>query len=227
MLRVALTGGIACGKSVVARVFRDEGCILFDADAEARALMTPGRPAWKKIVVRFGPEILRSDRTIDRAELGRRVVSDARDRAFINALIHPLVAAEQKRRAARLEREGSSGIFVVEAALTVEAGYASLFDKVVVVHCPAAVQRARLMARDGIGEAAARRKIAAQGPARDKLARADYVIDSSGSLAQTVEEAARVFAALVQDEEVRRLSVLRRRLARPAKTAPRSRRARP
>ncbi len=220
MLRVALTGGIACGKSVVAQVFRDQGCILFDADAEAHALMAPARAAWKKIVGRFGPAILKPDRTIDRAVLGRRIFSDARDRAFMNALIHPRVAAEQKKRAHALEREGSARIFVVEAALTVEAGYASLFDKIVVVHCPAGIQRARLMARDGIGETAARRKIAAQAPARDRLARADYVIDSSGPLADTVEEAVRVYAALVQDEEIRRLAAVRRRRGR-ARSTPR------
>ncbi len=111
-------------------------------------------------------------------------------------------------------------IFVSEAALTVEAGYARFFDKVVVVHCRPSVQLRRLMARGGIGRAEARRRVAAQMPLKDKLRHADYAIDTSGSLAETVEQAERVYASLLQDAELKRLAAKRRlsRRARPART---------
>ena len=206
MLRVALTGGIACGKSVVSRILREKGCVVRSADEAAHDLMSPGRSAWKKIVARFGESVLRPDRTVDRGHLGRLVFSDRKARRFMNALIHPLVMAEEKRLAARLERETRATIFVSEAALTVEAGYAPLYDKVIVVHCAAAVQVRRLMERDAIGKAEALRKIGTQMPLAKKLRYADHVIDTSGSLRETIEQTEKVYAGLLQDAELKRLS---------------------
>lgn len=206
MLRVALTGGIGCGKSVVSRILRAKGCVVHSADEAAHAFMSPGRPAWKKIVARFGRAILRADQTVDRGRLGRIVFSDPDARRFMNALIHPLVLAEEKRLMARLEREGRARIFVSEAALTIEAGSASLFDKVIVVHCPEAFQVRRLMDRDGIGEEEARRKVGTQMPTVEKLRHADYAIDTSGSLEETVEQTEKVYAELLQDAELKHLS---------------------
>ncbi|MEN6311457.1 MAG: dephospho-CoA kinase, partial [Acidobacteriota bacterium] len=182
MLRVALTGGIACGKSVVVRILQEKGCYVHSADQAAHDLMSPGAPAWKKITARFGREILGPDGAVDRGRLGRIVFSDPEALLFLNRLLHPLVLAEMKRLASRLEREGRTRIFISEAALTVEAGFASLFDKVVVVHCPAQIQLARLMMRDGISAAEARKKIGAQMPVEEKLKHADYAVDASGSL---------------------------------------------
>lgn len=218
MLRVALTGGIACGKSVAAHIFRDKGCAVYGADEVAHALLSPGRSAWKKVAARFGRGILKPNRTVDRARLGRIVFADAAARRFLNALVHPLVRAERKRLAARLERAGRVPIFVWEAALTIEAGYARDFDRIVVVHCRPGVQLRRLMARDGIGRAEARRKIAAQMPVDEKRKLADYVIDASESLEETVEQAERVCAALFQDAELKRLAAKRK----PSRRAGRS-----
>ena len=173
--------------------------------------MAPGRPAWKKVVARFGAGVLRPDGTIDRGRLGRIVFSDPEARRFLDALIHPLVMAGKKRLMARLEREGRTKIFVSEAALTIEAGYARFFDKVVVVHCGDQVQLRRLMARDGIGEAAARRKIGAQMPLAEKLGHADYAVDTSGSLRDTVEQTERLYAALRQDAELKGAAAKRQR----------------
>jgi dephospho-CoA kinase len=204
VLRVALTGGIACGKSVVACILAEKGSSVHSADEIAHALMRPGRPAWKRIVDRFGRSILRADRTIDRARLGPIVFADPKARRFLDRLIHPLVLAEQEKAVRRLERRGVSRIFVVEAALTVEAGYARHFDRVVVVHCRKAEQIRRLRERDGLSRAAALRKIGAQMPRREKLRHADYAIDTSGSLAETVEQTERVHAQLVRDAGLRR-----------------------
>jgi len=168
--------------------------------------MSPGAAAWKKIVARFGEDIVGPDRAIDRGRLGRIVFSDPEALKFLNRLIHPLVLAEMKRLASRLEREGQTQIFISEAALTVEAGFASLFDKVVVVHCPAQVQLARLMMRDGISAAEARKKIGAQMPVEEKLKHADYAVDASGSLQETIDQTERLYAALVRDSELKMLA---------------------
>jgi dephospho-CoA kinase len=204
VLRVALTGGIACGKSVVAKILADKGCVVYSADAAAHDLMRPGRAAWKQVVARFGPSILRPDRTIDRSALGAIVFSDPAARGFLDRLIHPLVVADQGQAVRRLEREGRARIFVVEAALTIEAGYAGHFDRIVVVHCGGPEQIRRLRQRDGIGRAAALRKIGSQMPLREKLRHADYTVDTSGTLAATVDETERVYALLVRDAELKR-----------------------
>jgi dephospho-CoA kinase len=218
VLRVALTGGIACGKSVVSLILREKGCAVYSADEAAHALMSPGRAAWKKIVARFGRGILSEDGTIDRGRLGRIAFADAAARRFLNSLVHPLVWAEQERLAARLEGAGDVPVFVSEAALTIEAGYSSRFDRVVVVHCRPAVQVRRLMERDKIGRAEARRKIAAQMTLEEKLRHADYVIDASGTLRETIEQAERVCAALFQDAEIKRLSAKKRTARRRGRT---------
>ena len=166
--------------------------------------MRPGRAAWKQVVARFGPSILRPDRTIDRSALGAIVFSDPAARSFLDQLIHPLVVADQGQAVRRLEREGRARIFVVEAALTIEAGYAGHFDRIVVVHCGGPEQVRRLRQRDGIGRASALRKIGSQMPLREKLRHADYTVDTSGTLAATVDETERVFARLVLDAEQKR-----------------------
>ncbi|MBN2265529.1 MAG: dephospho-CoA kinase [Candidatus Aminicenantes bacterium] len=203
VLRVALTGGIACGKSVVARILAEKGCAVYSADEAAHRLTLPGRPAWARVIARFGRSILRADGTIDRAALGRIVFSDPEARRALEGIVHPLVLADREKTARRLERQGRARVFVVEAALTIEAGYAGHFDRVVVVHCRQADQIKRLRERDGISRAAALRKIGAQMPMKEKLKHADYAIDASGSLAGTVEQAERLHAQLVQDAQLK------------------------
>jgi dephospho-CoA kinase len=202
VLRVSLTGGIACGKSVVARILEEKGCVVLSADATAHALMLPRKRAWKAVVARFGRGILRDDLTIDRARLGRLVFADPLARRFLDRLVHPLVMAEHEKAARRLGRESGPRprILVVEAALTIEAGLADRFDRIVVVHCPKAEQVRRLRQR-GLSGREALRRIGSQLGRREKLARADYAIDTSGTLASTVEQTERLYAALVRDAE--------------------------
>jgi dephospho-CoA kinase len=191
----------------VARVLAAKGCVVRSSDETAHALMRPGRPAWKAIVARFGRGVLRDDRTIDRARLGRVIFSDPKARRFVDRLVHPLVLAEHEKAARRLARETGRGprILVVEAALTIEAGFARHYDRVVVVHCGKAEQVRRLRERDGIGRAEALRRIGAQMGRREKLAYADYAIDTSGPLAATVEQAERLYARLVHDASLQTL----------------------
>jgi dephospho-CoA kinase len=199
ILTVALTGGIATGKSVVARILKKHGCYIHSADRAARDLMKPRLPAWKKIVAYFGPGILKPDQTIDRAKLGAIIFSRKRERQFLNRLIHPLVMGKKVEIVRRLERKRSHKIFVSEAALTVESGFARFFDKVIVVDCRKETQIRRLMARDKITRSDALKKIRSQMPFEKKLGYADYVIDTSGTLDETARQTEAVYRNLLSD----------------------------
>ncbi len=203
MLLVALTGGIASGKSVIADIFRQKGCYVDSADAAAHALMAPGRAAWKKIVSHFGAAILNPDRTINRRALGEIVFSKKKERLYLNRVTHPLVLREKKRVVRELARGRRTKIYVSEAALTIEAGFAGFFDRIVVAACPKRIQVRRLMERDGIGRAEAGRRIGSQLPLREKIKRADYVIDTSGTIRETIDQTERVFALFIRDYELK------------------------
>ncbi len=199
VLTVALTGGIATGKSVVARVLKGRGCFVEAADLVARELMRPGRRAWKQIVAHFGPSVLNPDRTIDRPGLAAIIFSSPGERRFLDGAVHPLVMAERLRTVRRLEKLGGRRIYVSEAALTLEAGFAGFFDRIIVTDCPVALQVRRLMERDGLARAAARRRVRAQLPRAARLRRADYIIDTSGSVEATIAQAEAVAASLRED----------------------------
>jgi len=199
MLIVALTGGIATGKSVVARFLEERGCAVHSADRAAHEVMMPGGPAWKSLTAHFGPRILNPDQTINRPRLGAIVFAHEAERRFLNSVVHPLVLRKKKEIVARLEREKKTEIFISEAALTIEAGYAGFFDKVIVVFCRPEVQLARLMARDGFSREAALQKIGAQMSQQEKKRQADYLIDTSGSLSDTESRTDKVFRRLKRD----------------------------
>jgi len=201
LLTVALTGGVACGKSVVAALLRDMGCLVHSADLTAREILAPGTPAAAAVAKKFGPTVLLADGSLDRAALGRLVFSDGAARAWLDALVHPLVMDRLRATVEGLEREGRSGIFVSEAALTIEAGFAPFFDRLVVVWCPEDAQIRRLRERDGLDLPEAERRLRAQMPAVEKKKHAHYVIDTSGTLGETVERTERVYAQLVRDGE--------------------------
>ena len=202
MLTVALTGGIACGKSVVAGILREKGCYVHSADLAARKLMSPGSDVFQAVVGHFGRDILRPEGAIDRARLGAIVFADVAERTFLNNLVHPHVLDRLRQLVAEQKKLGRHRIFVSEAALVFESGFAPFFDRIVVASCREDLRLARLMARDGIGRDEALRKIGSQMPQAAKKGRADYVIDTSGTLAEIVDETERVYAMLVRDEEL-------------------------
>lgn len=210
MLRVALTGGIASGKSIVAEIFRQRGFHLYSADRAGRELMLPGSPAYEPILKRFGPAILSGDRAagspIDRNALAAILFADPEARRYVESVVHPLAIAVLKAEASRLEAEGGTDVFVAESALTIEAGLAGAFDRIVVVHCDSETQILRLMARDGIGRDSALARIRAQMPAADKLAFADYAIDSSGEMEETIARAEAVASRLLDEARAARIS---------------------
>ncbi len=199
MLTATLTGGIATGKSVVAMVLEELGCYIFQADKEAHCLMEPGKAAYKKIARHFGKTILNEDKTIDRSKLGQRIFSDKKQRQFLNSLIHPMVHKHRMHLINKLEKEKKYNIFISEAALTIEAGFAGSFDKIIVVFCGKDIQIRRLMKRDGISEAEARKIIISQISLEEKKKYADYLIDTSDDISSTIEQAEKTYRNLYMD----------------------------
>ncbi len=185
MVKVALTGSIAVGKSTVLNLFRELGCHTMEADEIAHELMRPCRPAYHDVVRAFGREILAEDGTIHRGRLGALIFHDPARREQLNRLVHPHVLEEIEQRMAELERRDPSGILIVAAALVIEAGAHRRFDRVIVVHCDEDEQIARLIRREGITRAEALARIRAQLPSSEKRRYADFEIDTSGPLEQT------------------------------------------
>ena len=189
-----LTGGIASGKSTVAKIFVEQGVPVVDADAIARAVVVPGSDGLAAVVAEFGEGLLAADGTLDRKLLGAQVYSDASARERLNAILHPRIAAESARRMAALE--GTTELACYDAALLVERGLADAFRPLVVVAASPATQRARLLTRDGLSEAEADARVAAQAPVEVKVAAADYVIENDGSLAELRARALAVLASI-------------------------------
>jgi dephospho-CoA kinase len=179
MLLVGLTGGIASGKSTVSAMLAERGAEVIDADHIARQVVLPGTPAWCKIRDHFGPGVLHPDGQLDRQALADIVFADKSKLALLNEITHPAIFA---RIADRLEaHHGQDVVVVLDAALLIEAGLAEGVDVVVVVHSPREIQVERLAAK-GVGATDARNRIASQLEPEKRLARADIVIDNSGSL---------------------------------------------
>jgi dephospho-CoA kinase len=193
---IGLTGGIASGKSTAARILAELGARVVDADQIARDVVARGQPALAEIAAAFGDEVLLPDGTLDRKRMGALVFADPDLRRKLNAITHPRIAAATQARLGEL-RDAGEPLAVYEAALMVENGAQAGLDGLIVVACAAPTQRARLMARDGLTGAEADARLAAQLPLADKIAVADWVIDSNGTLAQTHEATGRVWAKVV------------------------------
>lgn len=189
---IGLTGGIASGKSTAARTLAELGARVVDADRVAREIVAPGQPALAEIVRTFGREMLLPDGTLDRKRLGAVIFADADKRRALNAITHPRIAAETQARLGQLRDEGVP-VAIYEAALLVENGVHKALDGLIVVACDETTQLARLVARDGYSEADAHARIAAQAPMAEKLAAATWVVDTSGPLADTKKQLARIW----------------------------------
>jgi len=193
---IGLTGGIASGKSTAARTLGELGARIVDADQVARDIVAPGQPALAEIVRTFGREVLQPDGALDRKRLGAIIFADAEKRRLLNAITHPRIAMETQARLAKL-REENLPVAIYEAALLVENGVHKALDGLIVVACDEATQLARLIGRDGYSEEDARARIAAQAPIADKVAAATWVVDTSGPLADTKKQLARVWEEIL------------------------------
>lgn len=198
---VGLTGGIASGKSTVARMLAERGVPVIDADALAREVVEPGTPALERIAARW-PEVVR-DGVLDRKALGAVVFARPEEREALEAIVHPAIRAEVEKRLAALEAAGEE-LAVYEAALLVETGLDEGLDGLVVVALPEEEQVRRLVVRDGLTPEAARARVAAQAPLSEKLRKADYVIENTGDLAALRRRVDEVWSALRAAERPRR-----------------------
>jgi dephospho-CoA kinase len=200
MLRVGLTGGIACGKTTVARMFERRGARIAFADEIAKQMLRPGNAAYDEVVRVFGRDILQPDGEIDRAALAAKAFATPPRIEELNRILHPTVVAAQNEWMAEVGRSDPHAVAMVEAALIFEAGVAPHFDKIVVVTCRPEQKPERFAARHAMPLADARneveRRSRTQIPDEEKSARADFVIDNSGSSAQTEQQVEQVWQEL-------------------------------
>ncbi|MCM8746087.1 dephospho-CoA kinase [Thermomicrobium sp. CFH 73360] len=181
---IGLTGNIACGKSLVLRELAALGAETIDADQVAREVTTPGSPVLTAIAQTFGQGVLRPDGTLDRRALGAIVFRDPEALRRLEAITHPVIIAEIRRRVAKSNRP----VVVIDAIKLFESSLASECDEVWVVTCRPDQQLARLMARDALSEEEALARIQAQPPQEEKVAHADRIIDNSGSIEATRQQ---------------------------------------
>lgn len=189
MLLVALTGGIASGKSFVARRLAEHGAVVVDADQVAREVVEPGEPALAVIAEEFGPEVIAADGSLDRAALGAIVFRDPEGRAKLNAITHPAVL---ERSRARFDAAGAAdpdAIVVYDIPLLVEAGRAEEFDLVVVVQASEENRISRMVELRGMTREQAVGRIRSQATDAERLAIADVVIDADGTPDETLAQA--------------------------------------
>lgn len=190
-----VTGGIASGKSTVAARLRGHAVPVVDADALAREVVAPGTEGLRAIVDAFGREVLAPDGSLDRKALARVAFGDDAARKRLEGITHPRIGALAMERAAELERAGEP-LVCYEAALIVENGLADAFRPLVVVACPEDVQLARVQSRDGASAQDALARIRAQKPLAEKVAAADFVIDTSGPLERNAAQTDEVLGAI-------------------------------
>jgi dephospho-CoA kinase len=201
MLKVALTGGIATGKSHVLRRFARRGIPTIDADAVARDVVRRGTPGHARIRERFGEGVIRHDGEIDRQRLASIVFADASARRDLEGIVHPLVYDAIDAWVSRLD--SATPYAVADIPLLFETASDRRFDRIVVTSCPPDVQIRRVMARDGVTETDARQRLDAQWPIEDKARRATYVIDTTGTIEETDAQADRIAEALARDAAAR------------------------
>jgi dephospho-CoA kinase len=185
MLNVGLTGGIASGKSTVARMFVEKGARLIDFDELGHVVQMPDGEVWRQIVHHFGETVLNPDRTIDRGKLGPIVFADRKKLDLLNSIVHPAVFIEWRRQIEDIRKSHPDAIVLSDIPLLIEAGMKPMVDLVLLVYVSPKEQIRRLIARNGYSREEAASRISAQMPIGEKLSSADIVIHNEGSLDET------------------------------------------
>lgn len=203
MLRVGLTGSIAVGKTFVLGEFERLGCHVLDADHVARSVVEPGKPALSEIEAAFGSAVISNDGTLDRPAMATIVFADPTKRELLNSIIHPRVFEEQDAWLSKIAWSNPDDIAIIDAALMIESGGYRRFDNIVVVWCRPEVQLQRLMARSGLSEDDALRRIEAQMPQEEKKAFANHLIDTSNGFDDTRVQVNSVYHDLIGLNNVR------------------------
>ncbi len=196
MLRVGLTGGFATGKSFVGQALADLGCFVIKADLLGHDAIEPGGEAYTAVVEEFGAGILDADGRIDRRRLGREVFANPERLAKLNAVVHPVVIRREEELIAEFAAREPKGIAVVEAAILIETGSHSRFDRIVLAVCTPEQQVERAMHRDGLTREEVLARLARQMPLEEKRKYADYVVDTSGSKDATLRQVRQVYESL-------------------------------
>jgi len=195
MLKVALTGGLASGKSFVGAAFEHLGCKLIEADKLGHEVLLPAGSAYASVVGKFGPGILDPDGAIDRKKLALEVFADKERLRLLNSLVHPEVRKKTDERMPAYFAADENAIVIVEAAIHIETGGYRRFDRLVLVVCEERLQIERAMER-GATRAEALARLASQMPLAEKRKYADYVIDTSGAKEETLRQTQEVYNSL-------------------------------
>jgi dephospho-CoA kinase len=193
---VALTGGIASGKSTIARRLAEHGAVIVDADQLVREVQQPGSPVLAAIAAEFGDGMLRPDGSLDRAALGAAVFGDAEAVTRLNAIVHPAVRAESARRFAEAFAADPAAVVVYDVPLLVEARASDPWELIVVAHASADIRKRRLIELRGLSEQEAAARLASQVPDAARLAIADVVIETAGTLDDTLRQVDALWADL-------------------------------
>ena len=196
MISAGLTGGIGSGKSTAAALFASLGAVTINSDEIGRDMMKPGTVVYDRIVSGFGNDVVDANGQLDRAKLAEIVFHDLDKLKHLNAIVHAPVLREIDRRIQFERAKNPQAVVVVESAVLFEAGQERRFDKMIVAWCTPEQQVERFVARSRIAEADVRIRMAAQMPGDEKKRRADFVIDTSSSLADTERQVKEVFAQL-------------------------------
>ncbi len=196
MITVGLTGGIASGKSVVARLLVRCGAHLIDADTLAKEAARPGSLVWRKLVRTFGRDIVNRKREIDRPKLGSLIFHDPKKRQQLNAIMHPWVYAEYQRRARILAKEHPDGVLLFDLPLLFETNAQRRFDHIIVAYVDKQTQIQRIMTRDHLRRFEALERINAQLPLFQKRREAEYVIDTRMPIARLRREVCEIYNEL-------------------------------
>jgi dephospho-CoA kinase len=179
MILVGLTGGVATGKSTVAKMFKQYGAVVINADQLARDVVKPGKPAWRAIVTLFGKTVLNPDRSLDRQALGSIVFRNRTKRRQLERIIHPRVAREQQRLVRRIAKRKPHAVVIYEVPLLFEAGVDKRVDEIIVVTTDRETQIVRLTKRNSLSRAEALRRIRSQMPLAKKIQQADHVLNGT------------------------------------------------
>ncbi len=201
MLKVGLTGGLACGKSLVGEALASMGCRLIQADRLGHEVLAPGGEAYDAVVREFGTGVLGPDNAIDRRKLADEVFGHPERLARLNELVHPPVVRREEQLMAEIETANPHAIAVVEAAILIETGSYRRFDRLILVTCDKETQIRRAMKRDGVSRDQAMARLERQLPLEEKRKFADYVIDTSGTKEETVAKVRQLYECLRRIEK--------------------------
>ncbi|MCK4240349.1 MAG: dephospho-CoA kinase [Candidatus Atribacteria bacterium] len=198
---IGLTGGIVSGKSTVAKMFKDLGVKIVDADELGHKVILPHKPAWEKIVKLFGKDLLKEDLNIDRRKLGRIVFNNQNLLKKLNEITHPEIIKLIKKeiKSIKDKTDKKDDILIIDAALIYEAKIDNLMDKIIVVYINEEKQIERLMERNNLSAQESLKRIKSQTPLKEKVKMADYVIDNSNSLDKTKEQVKKIWRYEIRD----------------------------